>query len=474
MRLSIRLLLLGVTGPIAGLGIFLGLSATTVLDLSHKARLELTALFDQDNRTNLMLTTSMIQRYTQTIADQLESDSERLVGKLTQDLRMDPAGNLFWKGRAISFAEAPRYLNPVLSMPLTTPTESAGIFRLDPQGRWRRLSGVDSNGNALPPNWSPPAQTMRDITAMSRLSDGQFVARNSILQGHTGWRMTRLTPLKKQGTQRLILSVSVRTDAANAVLESSASLFPYKNHRVAFFGFTPSGSFYCSYARPSKQTCDLLRQVMNRSGGIPQPDASAQHLLIERAVLAPRHQATEPEPQRLFMATFPRWNWLAVILVEESLLDNDLIPLRTATGRLLVLLVGATLLLIAGCAIAAWHIAEGIKRQLRRLAEAADGIATGRSRLRLDYGADDALGRLVLAFNRMAAAVADREASLRARIRTLEIDINDQTLSGQVCSIIQSPNFDALSQRAREMRARRRQRSNDADVNSSATDGAAD
>jgi hypothetical protein len=62
----------------------------------------------------------------------------------------------------------------------------------------------------------------------------------------------------------------------------------------------------------------------------------------------------------------------------------------------------------------------------------------------------------------MAGAVAEREASLRERIRNLEIDINQQVLNGQVCSITQDPNFAALNQRAREMRARRNQRQADA------------
>lgn len=473
MRLSVRLIALGVSGPIAGLGLFLAVSTTTLVDLSRKAKVELTALFDQDNRTNLMLTTSMIQRYTRTLADQLQGDSERLADLIRRDLSVDASGQLFWQGTPLQQQDAPRRLNPILGMPLTTPTEQSAIYQRDGSGRWRRLTGVDASGRALPQGWAPAAATIRDLEAMTQLTNGRFLARNSILQGEGVWRMTRLTPLDSGSPQQLILSVSVRTDAADQVLESSASLFPYKNHRVAFFGFTPGGSFYCSYARPSQDSCQLLRQVMETSGGIPKPDQHRQQVLLERAVMVTNSTTGQAEPQRLFIATFPLWNWLAVILVEEAFLDNDLIPLRQATTQLLLLLVGASLLLVAGCAGAAWKIAEGIKQELRALAEAADGIAAGQMRTQLSYTADDALGRLVDAFNRMSGAVADREDSLRARISTLEININKQALKGQVSSITQDPSFDALSQRAREMRSRRRER-NPNPVTPTSTDASAD
>lgn len=456
MRLSVRLVALGVTGPIVGLGLFLALSASTVVDLSRKARLELTAVFDRDNRTHLMLTTSMIQRYASTLADQLQGDSERVAGVLRRDLGVNARGQLFWDGTPLAAKDAPSQLNPVLGMPLTTPTEQAAVFLRDKAGRWKRLAGVDMNGKPLPPGWTPPVQTTSDIEAMTQLNNGRFEARTSILLGNGVWRITRLTPLDNGKPQQLLLSVSVRTDAADQVLETGAALFPYRNHQVAFFGFTPDGEFYCSYARPSRDTCERLREVMANSGGIPRPSSSRTAVLFERSVFVASSRSAKPQPQRLFIATFPSWNWFAAILVEESLLNSNLVPLRQATTQLLLLLVGSSLLLVAGCGLAAWKIAEGIQKELGLLAEAADGIAAGRTRMQLNYAADDALGRLVSAFNRMAGAVADREDSLRARIRTLEIDINEQALKGQVCSITQDPSFNELSQRAREMRLRRR------------------
>ncbi len=456
MRLSVRLVALGVSGPIVGLGLFLALSASTVVDLSRKAKLELTAVFDRDNRTHLMLTTSMIQRYARTLADQLQGDSDRLAGVLRRDLRVNAKGQLFWDGIPLAPKDAPSRLNPVLGMPLTTPTEQASIFRRDSAGGWQRLAGVDMNGNPLPPGWRPPTQSTSDLKAMTQLNNGSFEARTSILLGNDIWRITRLTPLDNGKPQQLLLSVNVRTDAADQVLETGAALFPYRNHQVAFFGFTPGGLFYCSYARPSRDTCERLREVMATSGGIPNPSSSRTEVLYERSVFVASSRSAKPQPQRLFIATFPSWNWFAAILVEESLLDSNLVPLRQATTQLLLLLVGSSLLLVAGCGLAAWKIAEGIQTELGLLAEAADGIAAGRSRMQLNYTANDALGRLVRAFNRMAGAVADREDSLRARIRTLEIDINEQALKGQVCSITQDPSFNELSQRAREMRSRRR------------------
>ena len=55
MRLSLRLLALGVSGPLVGLGMFLAISAGTVMQLSRKANLEMTELFNQDNLQVLSL-----------------------------------------------------------------------------------------------------------------------------------------------------------------------------------------------------------------------------------------------------------------------------------------------------------------------------------------------------------------------------------------------------------------------------------
>ncbi|MCP9849919.1 HAMP domain-containing protein [Cyanobium sp. Morenito 9A2] len=459
MRLSVRLIALGVTGPIVGLGIFLVLSASTVVELAQKAKFELTTLFDQDNRTNLLFTTSIIQRNTRMLAAQLDLDSQRLAKRIGADLNLSPTGQMSWQRQPLEPAQAPQRLNPILAMPLTLPTESASIFLKDGQNIWRRLAGVDGKGHPLPAGWVPPAATVRELEEVIEGSGARLEARNTMLLRDGLWRMSRLTPLPAPGgAQRLLLSVSLRTDADNEVLQTSARLFPYKNHHVAFFGFSTGGRLYCNFAQPSQGSCPLLHRAMLASGGIPLPSAHTQALIGERSILIADRPGETPERQRLFMATFPEWNWLAVILVEEAMLNRKLVPLRQATETMLILLVLGTLLLVAGCALAAWRIAAGIQRELGALAAAADRMAAGDSRTQLSYGGDDALGRLVQAFNRMSGAVADREDSFKERIRTLEIDINQQVLQGQVCSITRDPHFLSLSERAEAMRTRRQQR----------------
>jgi HAMP domain-containing protein len=462
MRLSLRLLALGVCGPLAGLGIFLAISASTLLQVSEKAHLELSTLFDQDNRTKLMLSTSMIQRQAEATASKLENKSKRLVELLQKDLTYNDNDQPSFQGKRLSIASSHELLNPILEQPITDPAERASIFINGKDGRWQRLAGVDGSGKKLTIGETPPIQTIHDITTLLRDKEGGRRASNVMLQGKNGlWRMTRLTPLSPQrSSTRLVLAISTHTDAANDILDTSSSLIPYKSRQVGFFGFTPTGSFYCSYAKPKAHTCESLRRMMLASGGIPRPDKSPHGVLSERTIPSSNQAEHSHSPQRMFLATFPTWNWLAVIVVDESKLSQTLVPIQQTTNRMLLLLIGSTLLLISGCAIASWQIEEGIKRELQKLADAADGLANGRSRKPLTYQANDALGRLVAAFNRMAGAVADREASLRERIRTMEIDINQQALTGQICSITENPQFASLSLRAREMRARRQQRQN--------------
>jgi len=58
----------------------------------------------------------------------------------------------------------------------------------------------------------------------------------------------------------------------------------------------------------------------------------------------------------------------------------------------------------------------------------------------------------------MSGAVKNREDSLKAKIQTLEININEQALHGQICSITDDPNFSKLNLRAKAMRQRRESR----------------
>jgi methyl-accepting chemotaxis protein len=182
---------------------------------------------------------------------------------------------------------------------------------------------------------------------------------------------------------------------------------------------------------------------------------------MERTIPALKGEGGKAPDRSLFLATFPAWNWLAAISVEESLLDDAIQPIKTATISAMLILGGASLVLIGACGYDAWRIAHGIKEELRKLAAAADAIADGESRMELSYAGDDALGRLVMAFNAMSGAVAAREDSLKARIQVLEINISEQVLAGEVCSIVEDPSFNDLSQRAKAMRQRRNSRSQD-------------
>lgn len=70
---------------------------------------------------------------------------------------------------------------------------------------------------------------------------------------------------------------------------------------------------------------------------------------------------------------------------------------------------------------------------------------------------DPRIAALLEAFQRMSGAVSRRETDLRATIQDLEIKINRQALSSQVTTIVADPTFTTLTERARAMRARRRQ-----------------
>jgi hypothetical protein len=116
MRLSVRLIALGVSGPIVGLGMFLAVSMATSIQLAKTAKTELTSLFNQDNRTNLLITTSMIQSNTDDITKQLVSNSEQLQ-KVLQPLRYQGNNRLTWKGQPLALSQAPKTLNNLLRLP---------------------------------------------------------------------------------------------------------------------------------------------------------------------------------------------------------------------------------------------------------------------------------------------------------------------------------------------------------------------
>lgn len=458
MKLPVRLVVLGVSGPIVGLGIFLTIATAASISVANKAKIQMNALFNADNRTKLLLATTSIQSDADGATKQLLKDSQQ-ISKLLEPLDISPQGVVTWQGHPVTPNQAPRQLNSLLRMPQSMPSESASVYYQGSDGMWRRLTGIDSDGTPLKPGWHPPKASIAEMRALYTSINGRINPRDTMLFRDGNWRMYRLTPLQPAGPkQMMVLGVSVRNDAANRMLASSASLFPYKFHQEAFFGLTPSGSLYCSFAKPSAKACSEIKQILQRTGGIPNPAHGKTASLTERRYQALDKKTKKSIQKHLFIATFPYWHWIAVIETKESLLSNTLNPLRQTTREVILVLLSSSILLIAGAAAAGIKMGRSIQRELSALASAADAIADGESMQALSYPENDSIGMLVNAFNRMSGAVKEREDSLKAKIQTLEININEQALHGQICSITDDPNFNKLNLRAKAMRERREAR----------------
>lgn len=448
MRLSVRLLVLGVTGPLVGLGLFLGLSTASIIDLARAAKVDLRRLFDEVNLNNMRTASEFVTLSTGRLAKGLELDVSTLSAELQQSLSVDAQGTPLWKGEALPQAQIADRVTQVLSKPLRSPEESTSVFLKGPDGSWRRLAGITSEGRSLPRGWPAPKPAARNLEALMVQTNEKHPAINTMMKWGDAWQMSRVQALSTHnGSPRLALGVSLPSDAATIILQTSSQLLPYREHKVAFFGRSAYGGLFCSYASPTPQTCETLKTVLADSGGIPE---SFTNGVSERQL--------KKRQSRLFVAGFPLWNWLAVVQISNGELENAWAPLRKEATQLVGFLLAGTGLLIGGCALAAWKIGEGIKKELRKLADGANAIADGNSRLKLSYSGDDALGRLVEAFNQMAQAVGDREDRLKERIQTLEININERELHGQVRSITDDPHFNELSSRAKAMRSRRQAR----------------
>lgn len=455
LRLSTRLILLGVSGPLLGLAIFLIMASATSLGLARQARSELVNMFDQENKSTLYVATTAVQESTIQANKQLLKDSIKLKQQLAP-LSIDAAGTIHWQQRSLPTDQARRELMQRMSASLSLPRERASLYHRNARGQWKRLAGITTEGQALEANWVVPTAEASFLTSVLEGDRLRNQSHGTVVLRDGGWWLSMVTPLEA-GAQEptTVLAVGTPTDVATRILGAVTSLFPANASLLAFYGISPSGDSFCNYETPGTGACLRLKQALIRSGGLPKPDISAQAEMIERQVhLDPNPRKGTPL-EHLFIATFPRWNWFVVIAVDQQVLDETLGPLQKASRSALLQLTLITLLLIAGCAMAAIKISNGIKDQLRQLAGAANSIAAGETRQALAYDSDDALGRLVEAFNRMAGAVADREKDLKAQIKTLEISINNQDVSGQVGSIVNDPGFAHLSERARAMRDRR-------------------
>lgn len=103
-----------------------------------------------------------------------------------------------------------------------------------------------------------------------------------------------------------------------------------------------------------------------------------------------------------------------------------------------------------------YRTAQSISRPIETLSTAAIGIERG------DYDLDDLdsvtarsdeIGRFAKIFQSMAAQIRAREASLRAKISALRIEVDRTKSSEQVSEIAETDFFKDLQSKAREMRA---------------------
>lgn len=456
MRLWVRLMLLGISGPLVSLAIFLALATIGSVRLAQKARIEISTMFDHDNLSSLAVTTSIIQKSAEEFSRVIGQDSQDLRRALAP-LRLDAEGRLSWRGQPLKPAQAPTLLNNQLRLPMALLRERAAVYYRDRSGTWRRLTGITSQGQALKPGEPALPATVDDFQHLFKGAPSAEASRSAMLQLDGEWRMARLTILsgRKPGEGHLALLVDVSTQAASKLLAAGSSLFPIDTHQAAFFGITPNGGLYCNYQTQDTEACVDLAMALRQNGGIPDPRTLGETRTFERKAMVRPPGSSTPVLQHLYIATFPEWNWLAVVSVEQEALTDALLPMQEAKDQMVRRLVILTLILISASGAAAWLIARGIRRELRELATAADAIADGKDHQALTYPADDAIGRLVRAFNRMSGAVADRENSLRDQIRQMEININASELQGQVCSILNDPGFEQLNARARAMRQRR-------------------
>ncbi|MFZ9568165.1 MAG: hypothetical protein ACO28R_11710, partial [Vulcanococcus sp.] len=166
MRLSVRLLVLGVTGPLVGLGLFLGLSTASIIDLAKAAKVDLRQLFDEVNLNNMRTASEFVTLSTNRLAKGLELDVSTLTAELQQSLSVTAEGTPLWKGQALPKEDIADRVMRVLSKPLRSPEESTSVFLKGSDGTWKRLAGITSEGKSLPRGWPAPTAAARNLEAL--------------------------------------------------------------------------------------------------------------------------------------------------------------------------------------------------------------------------------------------------------------------------------------------------------------------
>jgi len=347
-------MVLGISGPMVSLAIFLAMATIGSIRLAQKARAQISTLFDQDNRSALTVTTSIIQKTSEEIARELSEDALELRGAL-RPLAIDAEGQLSWKGRPLDPADAPALLNNTLRLPMALREERASIFYEVGAGQWRRLTGITSRGKALQPGWQAPAATVKEFHTLFGKDWDPDRPHKALIHRDGEWLMAYLVrlPTPQPAGRRMVLVLAVGTDAATKLLAAGTSLFPYRTHQTAFFGLTPTGSLYCDYESPGTRACHDLAQALRASGGIPDPRRLQVAKIFERQTTLIPLGGTKPRLQHLYIATFPNWNFLAVIAVQGNALEAALTPVQNAVALMVQRLVLLTLMLIVASGIAA-------------------------------------------------------------------------------------------------------------------------
>ncbi|NCD34689.1 MAG: HAMP domain-containing protein [Spartobacteria bacterium] len=126
-----------------------------------------------------------------------------------------------------------------------------------------------------------------------------------------------------------------------------------------------------------------------------------------------------------------------------------------AASHLYTIGVLALLIILCGFALAS-HLVRRITRPLLALAQTADHISDEKyeeaENLKTLESRSDELGKLASAFRQMAAKVKIREATLKAEVRQLHIQIDRSKQKREVSKITGSDYFKTLKNKAAELR----------------------
>jgi HAMP domain-containing protein len=342
---------------------------------------------------------------------------------------------------------------------MSLPSVTSTVFTRSSSGQWEKLTEVSQQRTTSEPAWKPDATYIEALNNAASGHNQHAKSKNLVLKQGTEWKPTRLTRISSpQSRHPIVLALAVNTDYASTFSKALSPGAYNGKKQFAFFDYR-QGILNCIYEPQRSSACTSLAKAIRSSGliaSLNSPKAwPTPRQLKSRIEIQQPDGSTRQVPVRIVITRMTDWNAMAAISIEEDLFKQALMPVKEGIHYVNIFLTMTGLLLIGGCAFAAWRLSQRINGQLMLLANAANEIAEGHTNLQLEYKENDSIGALVNAFNRMASAVTDREDSLRERIETLEININHNLLVGQVCSITDSPEFSDLSRRAQLMRERR-------------------